>query len=127
MFISKFFRIRYLAVLMLVLIFAASAYAFAATNTVNPSRAGEGTGAISGFTISNIDYTVNAANPTEVSQVSFTLDTAPLNGQVYIRLNSVPGSWFSCAVAGTTATCDTSGTPVPVGAALTSLQVVAVD
>lgn len=127
MLVSKVLRIRYLALVMLVLIFAASAYAFAATNTVANSKAGDGTGTISGFNITNVDYTVKAANPTEVSEVKFTLDTAPLNGQVYIKLNSVPASWFLCTVAGTTATCDTSTASVPVGTTLTTLEVVAVD
>ena len=124
---SRFLRTRHFAVVLLVLIFAASAYAFAATNTVANSKAGDGTGTISGFDITAIDYTLDATNPTDIDQVVFTLDTAPVNGQIYIELNSVSGTWFQCTVAGTTATCDTTGSNVPVGATLTELRVVAVD
>jgi len=127
MFKSRFMRMRHFTVLLLVLIFAASAYAFAATNTVAGSKAGDGTGVISGFDITAIDYTLDAADPTDIDQVDFTLDTAPVNGKVYIELNSVGGTWFECTVAGTAATCDTTGSAVPLDATLTSLRVVAVD
>ncbi len=124
---SRFLRKRYFSVALLVLIFAASAYAFAATTRVAASEAGEGNGTVSGFNITAIDYTLDAMNPTDIDQVVFTLDSAPVNGEAYIQLNSAVGTWFSCTVAGSTATCDTSGSNVPVGALLTEITVVAAD
>ena len=44
MLLSRVLKVRYLAVLLLVLIVAASAYAFAAANVVPESGAGDGTG-----------------------------------------------------------------------------------
>ena len=120
-------RLQYFAIILFILIFAVSAYASAATNTVANSKAGDGSGSVSGFDITAIDYSLDPADPTDIDQVVFTLDTAPVNGPVYIQLNSVAGTWFSCTVAGTTATCDTSGSNVPVGATLTELRVVAAD
>ena len=127
MFKSRFMRMRHFAVLLLVLIFAASAYAFAATNTVADNYAGDGTGDISGFDITDIDYTLDTVTPTDIDQVDFTLDPQPLNGLAYIELNSLPGIWFECTVTGANASCDTSSSVVPVGATLDELRVVAVD
>ena len=121
-------RIRHLAVLLLILILTASAYAFAADNTVPASKAGDGSNAISGYTITNINYELVSKNadPTDIDEVKFDLDTAPgANGEAFIQLNSVAGTWFPCTVAGTAVTCDTSGSSVPLGTTLTSLRVIA--
>jgi hypothetical protein len=122
-------RIRHLAVLLLILILAASAYAFAADNSVEASKAGDGSEAISGYGITNINYELVSvdADPTDIDEVKFTIDTAPgANGEVFIQLNSVAGTWFPCDVSGGTAiVCDTSGSSVPLGTTLTNLRVIA--
>ena len=95
--------------------------AFAAANTVPASSAGAGSGTVSGFTISAIDYNLNATTPTNVDSVTYTA-TAD-NGStgtaltIYTRFVS-GGSWYTCTRAGGTApahniTCDTDGTPGP--------------
>ncbi len=117
--------IRLLGVLVLLFVLATATYAFAAANTVPASNAGDGSGTISGFTISSIHYTLNAASPSgDVSSLSFKLSpVVPSGGTVYVKFNV--GSAVACTlnVAGDTATC----TP-PAGAspsAITSLQVIA--
>jgi hypothetical protein len=125
MFISRFYA-RYLPALMLILILVASAFAFAAANVVPESGAGDGSGTISGYTVSNIDYTLNA-DPTLVDTVEF--DIAPTAGAntprvVTIQLNG--GSWYSCTVAAGHATCDVSAGSVTVLSA-TNLRVVAAE
>jgi hypothetical protein len=116
---------RLMAVLALVLVLAAATYAFAAANTVPASLAGDGSGAITGFTISNIHYTLNATTPAgDVSTVSFTLSPAvPSGGAVYVKFNV--GAAVACTlnVAGDTATCTPPAGATPL--AITSLQVVA--
>ena len=95
--------------------------AFAAANTVPATSAGAGSGAVSGFTISNIDYHLNATTPTNVDSVTYTA-TAD-NGStgttltIYTRFVT-SGSWYTCTRTGGTApahnvTCDTDGTPGP--------------
>jgi hypothetical protein len=63
-------------VVLVVLIFATSAFAFAANITGLPAttRAGEGATVIGGYAVSNLDYTLNPTSTSTVSAVSFTLD-----------------------------------------------------
>lgn len=99
-------------------------YAFTAANTVPASTAGEGTGAISGYTISGIDYTLNGANPSNIDAVGFTLAPAPpATGTVAIKINAVG---YSCTFAGAAANCVTTA-PQATVAPSTTLTVIAAD
>ena len=53
-------RPRSFGMLVIALILAASIYGFAAANTVPGTSAGDGSGAISGYTVSNIVYGLNS-------------------------------------------------------------------
>lgn len=101
----KTFKILFIAVVVIVL--AAAAYAFAAANTVPATKAGSGAGAITGYTVSAITYTLNAADPTTLDAVNFTLSAAAT--QVKVRLVDA-GSWYTCTlVSGNDWTCATTG------------------
>jgi hypothetical protein len=77
---------------------AAGAYAFTASNTVPATKAGSGSGNISGYAVSSVSYT-NTDNT--ITGVSFNLDAAA--GQVNVQLDSTGGAWYDCgASAGTT-------------------------
>lgn len=97
-------------------------YAFAATNTVPASKAGDGTGVISGYTVSNIHYTLDTTTPANIASVTFTLDSAA--SSVAIKLTA----WHTCDIAadGVSVTCDTTGTVETALGAL-NLQVVAAN
>lgn len=98
-------------VALIVLIFATSAFAFAASNTMpTPGFAGEGVTVTSGYTVSNVVYTLNAATPSNIDSVKFDLDN-PAN-TVKVRLVSPAGSYFGCSVSGSTWTCLTPGVTV---------------
>ena len=103
---SKFF------VVLLVLIFATAAFAFAASNTMPAvTVAGEGARTISGYTVGNVDYNLDTAvDPSNVTSVDFTLaPAAPVTLNVQIQLDSTGGSFYSCTSAdGTNWSCDTS-------------------
>jgi hypothetical protein len=105
--LSRVLKVRYLVVVLLVLIVAASAYAFAAANAVPETGAGDGTGVISGYTISGVTYTLNSSNPANIDAVKF--DVAPTGTSAAAPATSVKiqlitgGTWFGC----------TAGTPVP--------------
>jgi len=125
MFVSHLFS-RYLPIMALILILVASAFAFAAGNSVPESGAGDGQGTISGYTVTNIDYTLNA-DPTLIDTVEF--DIAPTAGAntpdvVTVQLNG--GAWFACAVAAGHATCDVSSGSITVLSA-NNLRVVAAE
>ena len=102
--------------------------AMTAANTVPGAKVGEGAGAISGYTISAVDYNLNATNPASIDSVTFTLDSAPAGGAtVKIKLVSAGSTWYSCTMSGTpavNASCTTSGAAV---ASADQLSVVVAD
>ena len=98
-------------ILLVVVVIAVSAYAFAAANTVPTSKAGEGSGAVSGYTVSSIHYDLNATDPTTLDDVTFTLDAAATTVQV--KLVSTGSTWYSCTNLGTNNwKCVTAGATV---------------
>ena len=111
-----------LAALVLAGVLSSAAYAFTATNTVPASTAGSGSGAISGYTISAIAYTLNATTPTNLDAVAFTI--APTVASV-VKIELAPaGAWYTCANAAGSVTCNTTSPQATVAAA-TNLTVVA--
>lgn len=113
---------RVVASLALGLTVGAAIYALADSNTVPASKAGDGAGAISGYAVSGVSYTLNLTNPQNIDAVAFTLDSAA--SEVKVRL-APAGPWFSCS-GGPSVTCDTSASP-PAVASATELTVVAVQ
>ena len=115
-------RRRTLIVALLALAIGAGAFAYAATNTVPGSNAGSGSGAISGYTISNVAYTLNATTPTNLDQVAFTI--SPTAASTVKAQLAAGGSWYTCANAAGSVTCNTTSPQATVAAA-TQLTVVA--
>jgi hypothetical protein len=90
---------------LLLVILATAGFGFAAGNTVAPSGAGDGTGVVSGFNITAVDYVLDAANPGLIAEVKFnlaavdpTLTAVP--EQVQIQLIASTGAWYGCAADG---------------------------
>lgn len=97
-------------VIVLALIFSVTTYAFAATNTVPASNAGDGSATISGYTITGVTYTLGA-DPTVITGMSFTV-TPDITATNYAKNVSVRlvsnGTWYPCTVSTSdlvTATC----------------------
>jgi hypothetical protein len=86
----------------LVMILAAAIYALAAANTVPESGAGDGSADISGYTITNIDYALEALNPKNIDSVSFDIaPTAGAGDPEIVKVQLVDGgSWFDCTDQG---------------------------
>lgn len=107
---------------LMVLVFATAAFAFAATNTVPASYAGEGASTTSGYTVSNVVYNLNATTPSNIDSVAFTLNAAA--GTAKIRVVTT-GSYYSCTnPSGFNWTCNTTSPQTTVSAA-DELRVVA--
>jgi len=131
--IRRLLNYRTTTIIMLALILSAVAYGFADANTVNPSKAGEGEGAVSGYTISNIHYTLDVSgNPGTVTNVTFTTDVAvPAGGTVYVVADdqaATPTYYESdaCTGVGTVnLSCGFSGTNIPTVPVIKNLRVVA--
>jgi len=109
MFNSRTFKV--LLAVMTVMILAGAAYAFAAANTVPATKAGDGSGAISGYTISNIAYNLNATDPSTIDSIDFALSAAAVTAK--IKLVAAGSTWYDCTnTSGNTWNCDTTGVTV---------------
>jgi hypothetical protein len=94
-------------VVLLVMVLSAASYAFAATNTVDDTYAGDGEGAIAGYTVSGITYVLDTTNPSLIASVKFTLDETAAT--VKAELSNTAGTttaWSTaCTLSGGTYTC----------------------
>jgi hypothetical protein len=100
------FHLRLLIVVVLVVLAATGAYVFTASNTVPATKAGSGSGAITGYTISNVAYNLNATDPNNIDTVTF--DIAPTAaGTVKIQLLN-GGTWYDCTNSSGSVSCDTT-------------------
>jgi hypothetical protein len=122
-------NIKVILIVLAALVVAGSAYAFAAANVVPDTAAGYAASTVSGYTVSNIVYDLDATDPTMVDAIKFNI--APTSGSVVAALVKVQtatgGTWTNCTLtAGTapsmSATC-TYGTLAV--ADITALNVVA--
>lgn len=110
-------------IVLVVAIIAVTAYAFAAANTVPATKAGDGLGVVSGYTVTSVAYTLNATNPNTLDSVSFDLGAAAATGQVKAQLVATTGTWYACTLtAGTVWSCTTTGLTV---SSIDQLRVVA--
>jgi hypothetical protein len=118
-------NLRVLIALAIIAILATAAYGFAASNTIaDGGHARDGTGTVSGYTVTNVAYTV-ATDPTILASVSFDLDASATT--VKASLNN-GGNWDDCAPGSTTNswTCSIGSWSAPVKT-VTKLRVVAVQ
>lgn len=103
-------NMKVLLTVSVIVVLSAAAYAFAASNTVPDTRAGDGTGAVSGYTVTSVAYTLNASDPSTLDSVSFDLGAAATQVEVQLVAS---GTWYSCSLdSGTVWECDTTGLAV---------------
>ena len=90
--------------MVLVVAFAAAlalaTYAFTASNTVPGTKAGKGEGAITGYTVSGIAYSLAAANPANIDSVAFTLSASATTVKAKVVQSS--STYTDCTVTGGT-------------------------
>ena len=100
-----FRNFKFLLIVFVVIIFAGSAYAFAAQNTVADSAAGYKANVVPGYTVTNIAYDLDATDPTLVDAITF--DIAPSSGTVIAAIvklqTATGGAWTDCTLAAGTA------------------------
>ena len=107
-------------------VMAVGGYAFTASNSVPDTKAGDGTGGVTGYQVTNVHYALNATNPATFDSISFNLDSTPVAGSTVKA--KIDGTWYSCTVptaSPNTSTCATADHPTVLAA--TTLQVVAAD
>ena len=100
-----FRNFKVLLVVLVAIIVAASAFAFAAQNTVADSAAGYKANVVPGYTVTNIAYDLDATDPTVVDKVTFAI--APSIGTVVAAIvklqTATGGTWTDCTLAAGTA------------------------
>jgi len=105
-----------------VLTISVAAYAFAAANTVPDTKAGDGLGVVSGYTVTGVVYTLNGTDPSLLDSVAFDLGAAAVQVEVQLVAS---GDWYTCALdTGTVWECNTT-TPVLSVEDIDQLRVVA--
>ena len=95
------------------------AYAFTASNTVSSSPAGQGeSSSMSGYTATNVVWTPDSSNPSNIQKVAFSLSTVTAGTLVYAGAdNGSTIQWSSVCSQGTitsgsaTETCTFSTEP----------------
>lgn len=99
---------------------------FAAANTVGSSAIGEGTGTVSGYTASAVDYTLGT-NLSNVDAVAFTLNSTPPAGStIKVKLVSSGSDWYTCTNVTTAVTCVTTS-PQATTSTVNELRLVVAD
>src|SRR4029077_9125884 len=119
---SRARRRSLVAVGALILVLSITGYAFTASNTVPNATLGQGANTISGYTVSSVAYNLNAANPSNLDSVSFTI--APTTATTVKVQLAAAGSWYSCTNTAGSVSCATTA-PQATAAAATALNVVA--
>ncbi len=126
MFIKR--SLKTLIIVMLALVLTAGTFAFAEANTVPTSKAGDGHGAVSGYTISAVHYNLNVANPTLIDSVTFNLNSTPVAGStIRIKLVAAGSTWYTCTNSVAVVTCDNGSTLGVTVLSVNDLQVVISD
>src|SRR5687768_11993087 len=99
-------RVPLLVVVFSGLVFSAVSVAFTAANTVPETKAGDGSGVITGYAVSSVVYTLNAASPQNIDAVAFSVDSAPIAGsKLRVKLVSAGATWYTCTNVGAAVTC----------------------
>ncbi len=124
-----FRNFKFLLAILAIIVVAGSAYAFAAANTVPDTNAGYAASVVSGYTVTNIVYDLDATDPTIVDAITF--DIEPTSGSqkaVLVKVQTVAaGAWTTCTLVDGTlplvaATCTYGALPL---ANVTALNVLA--
>jgi len=121
MFNSRMFRS--IIILIVALVFASTAFALAAANTLPDGNAGDKANTISGYVVSSVSYNLQASDPGYIKSVDLVFTVAP--GTVEA---SIDGTFGTCSVGGTATdwNCVFADSTVDVLCA-SSLRVIAVE
>jgi hypothetical protein len=118
-------RRRLVLVALLAFVLGTTGFAYAAGITFNGASnagaAGEGAGTISGYSVTNIKYTLNTDDPSKITGVQFSL-TPNTATTAQAKITGM-ASWATCTLASGTWSCPVNG----VALSATELKVAAAD
>lgn len=101
----RFRSSKMFVVLLVIMAFATAAYAFAASNTVPASNAGEGSAVIGGYAVTNVTYTYSTANPSMITYVDFDISPATTKASVSLITGATLADCSTLTAGGTHAHC----------------------
>jgi hypothetical protein len=129
--IKKALHLKVLVAAVAALVVAAGAYAFTAANTVPATTAGAGSGTVSGYTVTNLHYNLNATTPINIDSLTFGVSPvipSTSSGKVIVQavLSTGGPNSYTCTTTttGDVVTCPTTS-PQLTADKLTSVTVVA--
>ena len=105
---SHFRSSKMFVIVLVIMMFATVAYAFAASNTVPTSNAGEGSAAIGGYAVTGVTYTYSTANPSMVTFVDFDIAPAATKAGVSLATGGTLVDCGTLTAGGTHAHCPVS-------------------
>jgi hypothetical protein len=92
--------LRVVAIALFTIVAGSAGYAFAASNSGLAGPGGDGAGAISGYSVENVSYSLNSLDPTRIDAVSFDLDAdGGVPRTLKVKLVSDSDTWHSCSVS----------------------------
>jgi hypothetical protein len=97
---AMFRNFKVLLLVLAILVIAGSAYAFAASNTVPASAGGYAGTTVPGYTVTNLVYDLDSADPSIVDAITF--DISPTSGSsaaVVVKVQTAAGgAWTNCTL-----------------------------
>ena len=102
---SHFRSSKMFVVVLVIMMFSTAAYAFAASNTVPVSNAGEGSAVIGGYAVTGVTYTYSTANPSMVTFVDFDIAPAATKAGVSLATGGTLVDCGALTAGGTHAHC----------------------
>jgi len=107
-------------------VMAIGGFAFTASNTIPNTKAGDGSGTITGYVATSVHYTLNA-DPANIDEVEFTLDSTPVAGSTIQAQLVTAGTWYDCTNVAAAVSCDTTVGTQATTLAANNLRVVVAD
>ncbi len=122
--INGHFRLVALATTLALAVGAIGSSALTASNTVPNSVAGDGAGAVSGFTVSGKSFVLNTTDPSKIDSVTFNM--TPTTATTVKAQFVTAGSFYNCSNVAGSVSCATTSPQLTVSAANT-LRVLATE
>ena len=94
-------KFKYVLIALVLVIILGAAFALAAANTIPASTAGSGTSTVSGYTVSNIAYDLDATDPSIVDAITFSISPDVGSDKaltVFVQTETIIGTWTACTL-----------------------------
>lgn len=91
--------LRVIAIALFTFVAGSAGYAYAASNSGLGAAGGDGAGAISGYVVTNVSYSLNTLDPTLVDAVSFDINAPGSLPAVKVKLARDSAAWHDCTVS----------------------------